>query len=94
MVEELRSLRERRGQDGRRGGGGGGGGGGDLRARARRMTARVDWVQISGHTYHRFHVAVIDPNGHGAYTCFAAMISEGSRVAESNVYERNLKRHA
>src|SRR5690349_22799497 len=27
-------------------------------------TARVRWVQMVGHTYHRFHVAVIDPNGH------------------------------
>jgi hypothetical protein len=28
----------------------------------------VRWVQISGHTYYRFHIAVIDPNGHAAYT--------------------------
>jgi hypothetical protein len=34
-------------------------------------TARVRWVQIAGHTYYRFHIAVIDPNGHAAYTCFA-----------------------
>ena len=57
-------------------------------------TARVRWVQISGHTYYRFHIAVIDPNGHAAYTCFATMISEAWRVAEGNVYGRNLKRGA
>jgi hypothetical protein len=54
----------------------------------------VRWVQISGHTYYQFHVAVIDPNGHAAYTCFATMISEAWRVAEGNVYGRNLKRNA
>ena len=53
-------------------------------------TAGVRWVQIAGHTYHRFHVAVIDPNGLAAYTTFATMISE----AEGNVYGRNLKRNA
>jgi hypothetical protein len=51
-------------------------------------TARVRWVQISGHTYYRLHIAVIDPNGHAAYSCFATMISEAWRVAESNVYGR------
>ena len=54
-------------------------------------TARVRWVQISGHTYYRFHIAVIDPSGHAAYTTFATMISEAWRVAEGNVYGRNLK---
>jgi hypothetical protein len=54
----------------------------------------VRWVQIAGHTYHRFHIAVIDPNGHAAYTTFATMISEAWRVAEGNVYGRNLKRGA
>jgi hypothetical protein len=36
--------------------------------------------------------AVIDPNGHAAYTAFATMMSEAWRVAEGNVYGRNLKR--
>ena len=49
-------------------------------------TARVRWVQISAHMYYRFHVVVIDPDGHSSYTCFATMISEAWRVAESNVY--------
>jgi hypothetical protein len=35
---------------------------------------------------------VIDPNGHASYPCFATMISEAWRVAEGNVYVRNLKR--
>jgi hypothetical protein len=38
--------------------------------------------------------AVTDPNGHAAYTTFATMISEAWRVAEGNVYGRNLKRNA
>jgi hypothetical protein len=29
------------------------------------------WVQNSGHSYYRFHVAVIDPKGHAAHTRFA-----------------------
>jgi hypothetical protein len=57
-------------------------------------SARVRWVQISGHTYYRFHIAVIDPHGHAAYTCFATMISEAWRVAEGNVRGRNLNRGA
>jgi hypothetical protein len=54
-------------------------------------------VQISGHTYCGFQVAVIDPNGHAVYTCFATMISEAWRVAEGaegNVHWCNLKRNA
>jgi hypothetical protein len=31
-------------------------------------TARTRWVQISEHIHYRFHIAVIDPNGHAAYT--------------------------
>jgi hypothetical protein len=57
-------------------------------------TARVHWVQISGHTYYRFHIAVIGPNGNAAYTTFATMISEARRVADGNVYGRNLRRGA
>jgi hypothetical protein len=42
----------------------------------------------------RFHIALIDPDGHATYTCFATMISEAWRVAKANVYGRNLKRNA
>jgi hypothetical protein len=46
--------------------------------------ARVRWVRIVGHRYYRFQIAVIDPRGHAAYTCFATMLSGGWRVAEGN----------
>ena len=44
------------------------------------------------HTYYRFHICVLDPNGHAAYTCFATMLSEAWRVAEGNVRRRNLSK--
>jgi hypothetical protein len=51
-------------------------------------------VQITGHTYYRFHIPAIDPHGHAAYACFATMIGEVWRVAQGNVYGRNRKRSA
>jgi hypothetical protein len=87
MVEELRSFGERRGRTA------------DevvaiYKPEPGGWTARVRWVQISGHTCYRFHIAVIDPNGHPSYPCFATMISEAWRLPEGNVHWRNLKRGA
>jgi hypothetical protein len=51
--------------------------------------AHVRWVQIAGRTYYRFHICVIDPNGHAGYTCFATMLSEAWRLCEGQVRGRN-----
>jgi len=45
-------------------------------------TAGVRWVQIAGHTYYRFHVAVIDPIGQVANPTLATMIAEPWTAAE------------
>lgn len=51
--------------------------------------SRVRKVRVAGHTYERWHIAVIDPRGMAQYTTFASVLSEATRVAEGSVRGRN-----
>ena len=51
--------------------------------------ARVVHVLVPGRTYHRLHVAVIDPGGTARYSTAVGTISHARQVAEQQVRARN-----
>jgi hypothetical protein len=48
-------------------------------------TARVRSVRMAGHSYERWHVAILDPAGRARSTSFASLLGEAARVAEARV---------
>ena len=48
-------------------------------------TAQVRAVRVAGHSYERWHIAIIDPHGAARHACFASLLGEAARVAESRV---------
>ena len=52
-------------------------------------SALVRLAIVAGHTYARWHVAVIDPRGHARSTRLVATMGEATRVAEAHVSAQN-----
>ena len=55
-------------------------------------TAQVRAVRVAAHSYERWHIAIIDPHGTARHTCFASLIGEAARVAESRVRAATIRR--
>jgi len=51
--------------------------------------ARINRTIVPGRSYHRLHVAVIDPAGHARHVVLLNQLSEARRVAEAQVNARN-----
>ena len=54
--------------------------------------ARVRKVRVAGHSYERWHIAVIDPHRCARYTCFASSVGEAARVAEHRIRATSAQR--
>jgi hypothetical protein len=56
-------------------------------------SALVRLAIVSGHTYARWHIAIVDPNGHARSTRLVATMGEAINVAEARVRAQDRDAH-